>query len=251
MKTLSIKIFIVITLLLLSSCRTKENKSEYIPYIKELYNYESFGFRLDTLKSFDNIEPFLDSIAISHREICHVCVAFYYNLAESSFTPSSDSTMNIKVACDYYENCPIMKIAGNDFIIDAIKNDSLTLTVSPLYSYKYFITRIPINNLRETFNRNLDTLFNPEEIFNDLDFIVRINTFGQTQKEDVLEIINEIFCEYNKRVIQSFKNGLVKDSINLDGFLDTLRKRKIPLWAFISPIHFDLTNDTLPDFNLL
>jgi len=250
MKILSTKIFIVIALLALPACITQYGKRSDIPYIKELYSYNSFGFRLDTLKSFDNIEPFLDSIAKNHHEICNVCISFFYNLADSSFTPSFDSTMNIKVACDFYKNCPISVIVGNDFNISAIKNDSLTLTVSPYHSGDDFTTRISINNLRENFSRNLDTLLDSDEIFNNEHFIVRINTYGQTQKEDVLKVLNSIFCEYNERIIKSLKDGLLKHSISLDEFIDTLKKRECPLWSLINPIRFDLTNDTLPDFNL-
>lgn len=233
-----LRLFAIINVFLLCSCAKYQNVE--ISILRNLYNYPSESFRLDTLSNFGNLSAFINSrYAKFELKPCTLEGGFIYNLKDSTFIPSVDTTQNIVFTCiQSYPSCPAFYgIYGNVFNINDIKNDSLTVQIDYYGSELKYTSRLSSDSLKGYFSCYLDTLFNSEPT-KCLPIVFLVNVKENPNVKVIQKIFNSLFWSYNSNLIHLLNEDLKRNGMTLLELSNMIIENKSQLSYSVPPFEF-------------
>lgn len=239
MKSIKLSFTIVVLLTLACSSKKPATLSAEQIIIKSFYKipediFHLKTFRLDTLHSIMQIAEFSDSICRTNPDKQNILAAFIYNLADSSFTPSVDTSVNIAIPCGIGNPAHGKIRYGNDYFITRITNDSLTI-------HPYDTTasnRISINELKQYTEGFLKRLDKP---LSSLDVRIVIDISNNPSKELFERVFKTLFTTY-----YSFCFDVLKSNRSIS--LEEIAKKSVvdpyPPYDYMNRITILLTRDS-------
>lgn len=214
-----------------------------ISILKNLYYSPAERFRLDTISNFNNLTDFIYSIdANIDPKPCTLEGGFIYNLEDSTFVPSPDTTKNIIFTCiQRYPNCPsFYGIYGHIFKISNVLNDSMTIQIIFYASEISKMNRISIGSLDDYFTPYIDTLFN-QKLSQSILTVILLNVSKNPKTKDIQEIFNTLFWSYNSHLLSRLYIDLEQNGIEVDSFINILNENGTHLSDDIPPFEFWFT----------
>jgi|GEM_PF-5692282 len=191
-KVLRFCLLITVTIVLVS-CESRKEKISEIKIIRSLYNIPCYEFRLDSLKSIDEIGKFSDSICLAHKGEQDIIIGFPYNLCDSSFTPSPDTMLNCIIPCGLsVPSHGKISYDGQYSFISKITSDSMTIQ----FFNSIFPTRIHINEFKVLYKKYLQILFIKNHPKNIERISTTIDISNNPPKKAFCKVFNTLFWTY-------------------------------------------------------
>jgi len=237
------KLIILLFPFFLFNCKPIIYKVNDIAILKNLYAFPAERFRLDTISNFSFLTDFIYSKdANLDLKPCTLEGGFIYNLEDSTFVPSPDTTKNIVFTCiQRYPNCPsFYGIYGHIFKISNIINDSLTIQIVFHASEISKMNRISIGSLDDYFTPYIDTVFN-QKLSQSIPTVFLLNVSKNPKTKDIQEIFNTLFWSYNSHLLSRFYIDLEQNGIEVDSLINILNKNGTHLSDAIPPFEFWFT----------
>jgi hypothetical protein len=156
--------------------------------LKDIYSEPCFVFQLDTLKSFDRLINFARREYQTHPDSC-LYVGYKYNLADSSFVPSSNESMNCVIPCGFAGPLILKYAPSNVFYISKIKDDSLNIEYISVAAQR----RIHIGELKGYFDYYLNKILHGYKLSGITPIRIGIDISDNPSKDLFIKIFNLTF----------------------------------------------------------
>jgi hypothetical protein len=212
-----------------------------ISLLKDYYkNWDKFLFTypvyIDSIKDISSIGKILDSICSLEPEKADRAIGIVYNLKDSLFAPSIDTSYNIIIPCGIgHPSHGKSRISSYSSLIK-INNDSLTLFDACANVY----SRMQLNNFKQYFKEYLIG-YKIKDLPSDEYVMVTIDIANNPSKEAFKEIFETVFWNYYSEIFSKLKTNT---KINLDNII--LKSQTDSLMTNVLPqIRITLIRDNL------
>jgi hypothetical protein len=241
--------FILIIIVLFTSCSNREKYSSEMILIKNLYQFPlpCIPIQVDTLSEIKQIGEYLDSICLSTPYRQNIYIGLVYNLQDSTFVPSTDSINNITIPCglgnpsDHWfsnEHALFISFPSCDSLL--IKSRENTL-----------VHRIPLASLEDFFAGYLRELAPDGCSFCMNDVLISMDISKNPSKSSFVKTYSTLFWTFHSEMLTRISsnpriniNELVKESEadpdiiykTLNGRIHIFLMRDSTGYGFLNPI---------------
>jgi hypothetical protein len=178
--------------------------------LKKLYNIACYEFRLDTLNSFESLKSFTKYEFKKHSDSC-TYVGYLYNLYDSSFVPSCNKSLNCVIPCGQPGPIILKWVPINDFYINYLKDDSLTIE----YTTREPPKRIHIGELKQYFNSHLNKIFGNQNLKGVKPILINVEISNNPHKELFMKVFNILFWNCYSKYFNILKHDPTIDLIKI------------------------------------
>jgi len=197
--------FILIIVVLFSSCSNREQYNPEKILIKNLYQFPMpcIPIQLDTLSEIAQIGEYLDSLCLSDPSRQNIYIGLVYNLEDSTFIPSTDSIYNITIPCGLGNPSDHWFLNEHALFISFLNNDSLCIKNRENAIVHY----IPLTSLEGYFAGYLRDLITEGCSFCMDDVLISMDISKNPSKSSFAKTYNTLFWTFHSEMLNRISSS--------------------------------------------